>query len=119
MVLAKKPTLLAREGPRADLATQEGRMATREAAGSHRQFTHPTKPGVVTVAGSPAQDLPGCVATGRTLDETLRRMRSAIAFNIEGLRLEGQRIPRPRRSLASIVRQRGAGQLYTMLSVAP
>jgi len=57
MVLAKKPTLLAREGPRADLATQEGRMATREAAGSHRQFTHPTKPGVVTVAGSPAQDL--------------------------------------------------------------
>ena len=64
-------------------------------------------------------DLPGCVATGRTLDETLRRMRSAIAFHIEGLRLEGQRIPRPRRSLASIVRQRGAGQLYTMLSVTP
>jgi len=45
-------------------------------------------------------------------------MRSAIEFHIEGLRLEGQRIPRPRRSLASIVRQRGAGQLYTMLSVA-
>src|SRR2546425_905260 len=32
-------------------------------------------------------DLPGCVATGRTLDETLRRMRSAIAF----LRLQGER----------------------------
>jgi len=64
-------------------------------------------------------DLPGCVATGRTLDETLRRMRSAIVFHIEGLRLEGQRIPRPRTSLASVVRQRGAEQLYTMLSVAP
>src|SRR5438309_10631600 len=37
-------------------------------------------------------DLPGCVATGRTLDETLRRMRSAIEFHIEGLRLEGHRV---------------------------
>ena len=64
-------------------------------------------------------DLPGCVATGRTVDETLRRMRSAIAFHIEGLRLEGQRIPRPRRSLASVVRQRGAEQLYTTLGVVP
>ena len=25
--------------------------------GSHRQFTHPTKPGRVTVAGRPAHDL--------------------------------------------------------------
>jgi hypothetical protein len=46
-------------------------------------------------------------------------MRSAIAFHIEGLRLEGQRIPRPRRSLASVVRQRGTEQLYTTLSVVP
>jgi len=59
------------------------------------------------------------VATGRTLDETLRRMRSAIGFHIEGLWLEGQRIPRPRRSLASVVRQRGAEQLYTTLGVVP
>jgi predicted RNA binding protein YcfA (HicA-like mRNA interferase family) len=26
--------------------------------GSHRQFTHPTKPGTVTVAGSPSVDVP-------------------------------------------------------------
>ncbi len=26
--------------------------------GSHRQFTHPTKPGVVTIAGKPSRDLP-------------------------------------------------------------
>ena len=25
--------------------------------GSHRQFKHPTKPGLVTVAGQPGQDL--------------------------------------------------------------
>ncbi|MBX9622612.1 MAG: type II toxin-antitoxin system HicA family toxin [Gemmataceae bacterium] len=26
--------------------------------GSHRQFEHPTRPGKVTVAGSPSRDLP-------------------------------------------------------------
>jgi predicted RNA binding protein YcfA (HicA-like mRNA interferase family) len=26
--------------------------------GSHRQFKHPDKPGVVTVAGKPSRDLP-------------------------------------------------------------
>ena len=26
--------------------------------GSHRQFRHPTKPGKVTIAGKPAEDLP-------------------------------------------------------------
>ena len=28
------------------------------ARGSHRQFKHPTKPGRVTVAGKPSDDLP-------------------------------------------------------------
>ncbi len=28
-----------------------------ETRGSHRQFTHPTKPGRVTVAGKPSDDL--------------------------------------------------------------
>jgi predicted RNA binding protein YcfA (HicA-like mRNA interferase family) len=36
-------------------------VATR---GSHRQFKHPTKPGRVTVAGKPSDDLaPGTVAS--------------------------------------------------------
>jgi predicted RNA binding protein YcfA (HicA-like mRNA interferase family) len=26
--------------------------------GSHRQYAHPTKPGVVTIAGKPGADLP-------------------------------------------------------------
>jgi predicted RNA binding protein YcfA (HicA-like mRNA interferase family) len=26
--------------------------------GSHRQFAHPTKPGIVTVAGTPSVDIP-------------------------------------------------------------
>ncbi len=40
-------------------------------------------------------DLPGCVSTGGTLDETERNMREAIAFHIEGLKEEGYDIPEP------------------------
>jgi predicted RNase H-like HicB family nuclease len=31
-------------------------------------------------------DLPGCIATGRTEEETVQRMKEAIEFHIEGLR---------------------------------
>jgi predicted RNase H-like HicB family nuclease len=40
-------------------------------------------------------DLPGCVATGATLEETAREMREAIQFHIEGLREAGLSIPEP------------------------
>lgn len=38
-------------------------------------------------------DLPGCASTGRTRDEVERNMREAIAFHLEGLRLEGLAAP--------------------------
>ncbi len=44
-------------------------------------------------------DLPGCIATGRTVEETENEIREAIGFHIKGLREEGLTIPRP----ASIV----------------
>lgn len=40
-------------------------------------------------------DLPGCVATGQTRDETEQRIREAIAFHIEGMKLHGEPIPEP------------------------
>ena len=40
-------------------------------------------------------DLPGCVATGATIRETLSRMRSAIKFHLEGLKKEGSDIQEP------------------------
>ena len=40
-------------------------------------------------------DLPGCVATGPTVKETLLRMKDAIQFHIEGLKREGMAIPEP------------------------
>jgi predicted RNase H-like HicB family nuclease len=40
-------------------------------------------------------DLPGCVATGATVEETERAIREAIAFHVEGLRADGLEIPEP------------------------
>jgi len=40
-------------------------------------------------------DLPGCVATGQTVEETENKIRAAIEFHIEGLREDGLDIPQP------------------------
>jgi predicted RNase H-like HicB family nuclease len=40
-------------------------------------------------------DLPGCVATGITVEETERRLREAIALHVQGLREDGLPVPEP------------------------
>jgi predicted RNase H-like HicB family nuclease len=40
-------------------------------------------------------DLPGCIATGSTIEETEASIREAIAFHLEGMREEQQSIPEP------------------------
>jgi predicted RNase H-like HicB family nuclease len=40
-------------------------------------------------------DLPGCVATGQTRQEVEQNMSEAITFHLEGMRLEGLKIPEP------------------------
>jgi predicted RNase H-like HicB family nuclease len=40
-------------------------------------------------------DLPGCVATGDTLQETEKLIREAVEFHLEGLRADGLPIPPP------------------------
>ena len=42
-----------------------------------------------------APDLPGCVATGDTQDEVVRKMRTAIAFHIESLQEHSEPVPTP------------------------
>ncbi|HEX6607457.1 MAG TPA: type II toxin-antitoxin system HicB family antitoxin [Chloroflexia bacterium] len=42
-----------------------------------------------------APDVPGCIATGRTREEVERTFVEALAFHLEGLRLEGLPIPQP------------------------
>lgn len=40
-------------------------------------------------------DLPGCVATGSTIEETERKIREAIELHIEGMMEDGLPIPQP------------------------
>ena len=40
-------------------------------------------------------DLPGCVTTGKTREETERLIREAIQFHIESLREHGEPVPQP------------------------
>ncbi|HLH30393.1 MAG TPA: type II toxin-antitoxin system HicB family antitoxin [Terriglobia bacterium] len=41
-------------------------------------------------------DLPGCVATGPTIEETKKRLRTAIELHLKGMREDGDAIPEPR-----------------------
>jgi predicted RNase H-like HicB family nuclease len=40
-------------------------------------------------------DLPGCVATGRTVEAVEAEIRTAVRFHIDGLRADGLPIPQP------------------------
>lgn len=40
-------------------------------------------------------DLPGCVATGATVEEAEAQIREAIEFHLDGLRQDGAAIPQP------------------------
>ena len=45
--------------------------------------------------GASVPDLPGCYAVGKTAAEVEKRIRGAIEFHIEGLRLAGLPVPEP------------------------
>ena len=45
--------------------------------------------------GAYLPDLPGCVATGRTREETEQRIRKAVEMHLAGLREDGDPIPEP------------------------
>jgi len=40
-------------------------------------------------------DLPGCIATGTTMEQTEAEIREAIQFHLEGMREDGLSIPEP------------------------
>jgi len=44
-------------------------------------------------------DLPGCVATGRTIEETEQQIREAIDLHLRGMREDGLPIPEPSSSV--------------------
>jgi len=45
--------------------------------------------------GAYVPDLPGCVATGVTIEDVEREIQEAIEFHLEGLRADGLPIPEP------------------------
>jgi predicted RNase H-like HicB family nuclease len=53
--------------------------------------------------GAWAPDLPGVVAVADTEAETLDEMRKAIEFHLDGLRVDGQPIPKPSTVAATVI----------------
>jgi predicted RNase H-like HicB family nuclease len=58
--------------------------------------------------GAWSPDLPGVVAVAGTEAEVLEEMRQAIDFHLEGLRADGQPIPRPATVAAAVVTSNAA-----------
>jgi predicted RNase H-like HicB family nuclease len=57
---------------------------------------------LILVEGDPSSnysayspDVRGCVATGATIEQCVREMRSALAFHLDGMREDGEAIPEP------------------------
>lgn len=68
--------------------------------------------------GASVPDLPGCVATGKTIDAALRRVQVAIQLHLRGMRQDGLRPPRPRHR--AVVPRRTSRQVdfYATVEVA-
>ena len=64
-------------------------------------------------------DVPGCIATGKTVEKTLSEMRAALVFHFEGMAEAGESLPEPR-GLDHYVRSgeyvADAGDLLTTVS---
>ncbi len=68
--------------------------------------------------GASVPDLPGCVATGRTLDSALRRIEHAIALHVRGLREDGIAVPPPRHRAVTPRRTGHQVNFYATVEVA-
>jgi predicted RNase H-like HicB family nuclease len=51
--------------------------------------------------GASVPDLPGCVATGKTIDQALHRIEGPIALHIRGMREDGLTPPAPRQHVVT------------------
>jgi predicted RNase H-like HicB family nuclease len=40
-------------------------------------------------------DVPGCIATGATIDEVKKNLAGALQFHLEGMRADGDAVPTP------------------------
>lgn len=68
--------------------------------------------------GASVPDLPGCVATGKTIDAALRRIQEAIQLQLRGMKADGERPPRPRQRAVVPGRTRRQVDFYASVEVA-
>lgn len=68
--------------------------------------------------GASVPDLPGCVATGKTIDLALRRIQGAIALHLRGLRDDGIKAPHPRHRSVTPRRTQRVVDFYATVEVA-
>jgi len=68
--------------------------------------------------GASVPDLPGCVATGKTVDTALRRIEQAIALHVRGLREDGLPVPRPSHRTVTPRRRAREIDFYATVEVA-
>lgn len=104
-----------RRDPGVDQAT--GRTGTREEI-MKRQYLVRIDKDVDSDWGASVPDLPGCVATGKTIDVALRRIESAIELHLRGLREDGIRVPPPRQRAVRPRRTPKQVNFYATVEVA-
>ena len=68
--------------------------------------------------GASVLDLPGCVATGKTIDAALRRIQGAIELHLRGMREDGLRPPRPQQRTVLPRRTSRQVDFYATVEVA-
>jgi len=68
--------------------------------------------------GASVPDLPGCVATGKTIDTALRRIERAIELHVRGLREDGLPVPRPSHPTVTPRRRSKDLDFYATVEVA-
>ncbi len=66
-------------------------------------------------------DVPGCVASGKTVEITLNTMYDALSLHLEDLQQQGEIIPTPRgfNAYNEFVANIGDGDLFTYIRIDP
>ena len=68
--------------------------------------------------GASVPDLPGCVATGKSLDAALRRIQGAIELHLQGMREDGIKPPRPQSRAVTPKRTARQVEFFATVQVA-
>jgi predicted RNase H-like HicB family nuclease len=62
-------------------------------------------------------DLPGCVAAGSSLEETLELIKEAISLHIDMMRRSGEEVPTPAKVVDLDIEELEEGELCTWVEV--